>query len=226
MKVILSLALTLGFFSLTACNSGSTGDPYYVAWYDAFGRPCGYSMIDVHPGCNYYSNGSKILAWQDPFWSQWPRNGQPWMSPSGVWYDPNGYAINSDLNSAEISADVITQAAEQQNEIVRLAGKSLSQEYALSESISIRIAQSLDRWATLGQTRTRTEADIADFSQRLYGLRVEQIKTAMNRVLTERNLQPLEELNIDVAAYWGTSPEVSKMILKKWHQGELSRLTQ
>ena len=32
----------------------------------------------------------------------------------------------------------------------------------------------------------------------------------------------LEDVNADVAANWGTSPEVSKKILKNWYKQQLS----
>jgi len=222
MKSLLSLALVFGLFALTACNSGS-GDPYYASWYDAFGNPCGYGYNSAHPGCDYSQNGLKIQAWQDPFWMQWKRDGQYWMSPSGIWYDPSGFAINSVQNEPETSTDVITQAAEQRDQVVKLAGQSLSERYALSEDSGLRIAKSLDDWANLGRERARTEADVADFSKRLYGISAQSVQVAIDRATETRSLQPFEDLNVDVAAYWGTTPEVSKKILKKWYAGQLSQ---
>jgi hypothetical protein len=228
MKNSLKLALVLGLFAFSACNYTTTGttDPYYAAWYNVVGQPCSYSYAMPSPGCNYYAYGGKIMAWQDPFSYQWQRNGQYWMSPSGIWYDPSGYAINSDPSNNEASADVITQAANQADLIVKDAGKALAQQYALSEESGVHIAKSLQDWAVLGKDRTRTASDIADFSTRLYGVSAVKVGAALTQASATRSLKPLEELNVDVAAHWGTSPEVSKTILKKWYQNELSNFAQ
>lgn len=34
--------------------------------------------------------------------------------------------------------------------------------------------------------------------------------------------QPIEELNMDGAAHWATTPETSKQILKQWFKSEVA----
>lgn len=222
MKLSFQIAFSISLFSLVACNSYQ-GDPYYSAWFNVYREPCSSSYGAPHPGCNYFANGTKIMAWQDPYGYQW-QQGTYWTSPTGIWYDPSGYALNTAAQSEEPSTDVITQASEEHTEVVRIAGKSLSQEYALSEASGFQIAKSLQDWSSLGKRRARTEADVSDFSERLYGVKADKVELALARAEFSKNLQPIEELNLDVAAFWGTSPETSKVILKKWHQGELARI--
>jgi hypothetical protein len=222
MKTLLSIALIAGSFSLTACNTSTTaGDPYYSAWYNAYGVGCSANYGNPYPGCDYYQNGTKIQALQDPFWSQWKR-GEYWTSPTGIWYDPSGYALNSDPVVNEAPTDVISAASAQETQMVHIAAKNLSGQYALSESSSIQITRSLNDWATLGRDRARTEADVADFAERLYGVSATKVSQALDLATQTHSLKPLEDLNVDVAAYWNTSPEVSKIILKKWYGGQLS----
>ncbi|NDF16070.1 hypothetical protein EB061_12255, partial [bacterium] len=64
-------------------------------------------------------------------------------------------------------------------------------------------------------------ADVADFSRRLFGLDADRAGKVVERALRERSLREVEGLNVDVAAHWGTSPEVSREILRNWYRGLL-----
>ena len=65
--------------------------------------------------------------------------------------------------------------------------------------------------------------DVASTSKKLYGVSLDQAKVAIIEA-SKGNNQPLEEVNIDVAAHWGTTPETSKEILTKWYKQELTEL--
>src|SRR5579885_3429862 len=90
LSVVLAAAFALGAFS--SCNSttvvyqpapgpgggygggggggggygGGGGGPYYSAWYDVYGNYCGNTT--PMPGCNFYSDGTKIQDYQDPYY--------------------------------------------------------------------------------------------------------------------------------------------------------------
>ena len=238
------LILTLA--SLTACETvivqgGGGGvyvDPYRRAWYDVYGNQCtsyGYPMA----GCNFYADGSKITSNQDPYSSSrtlyfdyWTYTdsygfrrdftGYAWLSSTGILYDSYGNALN-EMEDASQSADIITAAAEQEDASSRAAGRTLSQKYALAESAGVSIAKTLQDWAVLGRDRARTQADVEDFSKRLYGVDLSRATRAVKEA-AGGNRQALTEVNIDVAAHWGTNPETSKQILSEWYREELSRL--
>ncbi len=216
---LLTLATLLG--SLSACNNATSNDPYQSAWFDIYGHGCSQNIPS--PGCNYYSNGMKIWMYQDPFY--YPgitfTNGF-WYSPTGIIYDSFGNALNAQGENAEISADVIAQSATLEKQVAITAGKSFAQKYALAEDKGILISQTLQSWAILAKDRARTDADVSEYAKRLYGVELSRAKNAMILAATTQNQQPLEDLNVDVAAHWGTTPEVSKQILKAWYQQELS----
>lgn len=240
-------AIILSAITLSACNGGggvSTGgggysDPYKKAWYDVYGTRCisnGYPMS----GCNFYADGTKIRANADPYYSSmtlyfdyWTYTdsygynrgyqGYAWLSGSGILYDDYGNALNEMDQENSQSADVISIAAEQQKQVSKNVGKVFAQKYALAEEAGISIAKTLQDWAVLGKDRARTDGDVADFSKRLYGVSVAQAKVAIVDAM-KGNQDSMNELNVDVAAHWGTSPETSKEILSKWYQEELSQL--
>jgi hypothetical protein len=236
---LLGLVIVAG--SLSACTTtvgvGGGSDPYYRAWYDVYGTYCnnGYPMS----GCNFYSDGSKITASEDPYYSNmtlyfdyWTYtdsygyrrnyNGYAWLSSTGILYDSYGNALN-EMDQEEVSSvDVLSLAAKKEKAVQKAVGKSLAQKYALNEDKGIMISKTLQDWAGLGKNRARTSEDMADFSKRLYGLDAQKTLGAFKSALATQSQKPIEELNVDVAAHWGTSPEVSKQILMSWYKDEVS----
>jgi hypothetical protein len=245
--IILSVSL------LTACDTteviytggggggggGGYYDPYRNAWYDVYGNQCisyGYPMS----GCNFYANGQKITASRDPYYSNltlyydyWTYtdsygfrrgyNGYAWLSSTGILYDGNGRALNEIDQDASDSVDVLAQASEKELMMAQQVGKTLSQKYALAEATGISIAKTLQDWAVLGRDRSRTDQDEAAFGKRLYGIEQGKATLAMKEAL-KGNTAALSDLNVDVAAHWGTSPETSKQILKSWYKEELAQI--
>ena len=231
---ILGLFVALG--SLSACSLAGH-DPFYQAWYDVYGNQCGNG--NPKAGCNFYSNGAKISSSQDPYAGQanytfdfWSYNdsygvhhtysGYAWMSPDGVLYDNNGNALNSEESANAPSADVIAQAAAEEKKVATEVGKVLAQKYALAEDQGIMISKTLQAWAVLGRDRARSDNDTADFTSRLYGVNADKAKSAITQALATQSQSPLDDLNVDVAAHWGTSPETSKQILKGWYKDEVA----
>lgn len=234
---LMGLALVVVTFS--ACNGSVTvqNDPYRQPWYDVYGNYCGKGNPTA--GCNFYANGSKIRMSQDPYYSNsitlyydfWTYtdsygyrrtfNGYAWLSSTGILYDENGNALN-EMEDTSVSADVIAQAAAQEQQVTKAVGKALAQKYALQEDKGIMISKTLQDWAKLGRSRARTDADISDFAARLYGIDATKAQNAIQKAVVSQSQQPIDELNVDVAAHWGTSPEVSKQILKSWYKDELA----
>lgn len=239
-------ALVMTALSLTACN-GTTGgysnggysDPYRRAWYDVYGTRCttnGYPMS----GCNFYADGSKIQSRQDPYYSSmtlyydyWSYtdsygyyrtyNGYAWLSSTGILYDQYGNALNDADSESSVSTDIIAAASKQEQEVTRQAGMQFAQKYALAESAGVTIAKTLQDWAVLGRDRARTDEDVAITSKKLYGVNLDKAKSAIIEA-SKGNQRGLEEVNIDVAAHWGTTPETSREILTGWYKAELAEL--
>ena len=236
-RILAVAAVAVTLFAGCSASVSLGNDPYHQAWYDVYGNYCGTGNPTA--GCNFYANGSKIRSTEDPFYRNgtnfyydfWTYTdsygyqrsylGNAWLSQSGILYDDYGNALN-ETGEQEVSADVIAQAAAKEKQVATAVGKALAQKYALAEDKGIMISKTLQDWAQLGRDRARTEADMADVSKRLYGIDGSKAKNAIQQALASQSQQPIEELNVDVAAHWGTSPEVSKQILKGWYKDEVA----
>ena len=231
------LTIVLGATLLAACNVVVYNDPYDRAWYDVYGNQCnsyGYPT----PGCNFYADGSKITASNDPYsynetlyWDYWSYTdsygyyrhytGYAWQSSDGIIYDDYGNALNEMDQSAGETPDVLAQAAQKEVKVATQVGQEFAQKYALSENTGITIAKTLQAWAVLGRDRSRTPDDVKAFAKRLYGIDANKAVDAMNASI-QGNQKGLLDLNADVAAHWGTTPETSSRILKSWYSDSLS----
>lgn len=246
LKFFSAAGLALSAMTITGCEVIYTGggggsghtDPYKRAWYDVYGNQClsyGYPMS----GCNFYADGTKIMASSDPYYSSmtlfydywtytdswgWRKSymGYAWLSSTGILYDEFGNALN-EVEDESQTADLIEQASKKEADLARSAGKGFAQKFALQEATGVNIAKTLQDWAVLGRKRARTESDVSDFSKRLYGVGLDQAKDAILNA-TKGDESKVTELNIDVAAHWGTSPETSKAILKQWYKDEMAAL--
>ena len=229
---ILALSISL---STAGCGGSVNNDPYYHAWYDVYGSYCytGYP----NAGCNYYNDtyyyysgnsyysSGYVLSYYDNYgyqnsygYTQY-YSGYGWHSSSGTFYDEYGYSLNEagQTEGRDLMADV---AVKEKAKIIE-AGKGLAAQHALSEVTGIEIATTLNSWATLGKNHGRTQADIADFSNRLFGISVEQVKPAL-AAAQQGDLNGLNSLNNDVATHWDTTPETSKEILMSWYKQEIA----
>jgi hypothetical protein len=235
------LSLSIVFGTLSACHSTTTivTDPYYHAWYNVYGSYCGNGYPTS--GCNFYANGSKITMSGDPyyhsgvtlyndFWTYTDSygyrrsySGFAWLSSTGILYDQSGNALN-ELEDDQAPMDLVSEVAAKEKTSREAVGRALAQKYALNEDTGVMISKTLQDWAKLGKDRSRTGADISDFSKRLYGVSADQAESAIEQSVLKGNSKAVEELNVDVAAHWGTSPEVSKQILKSWYKDEAAAL--
>lgn len=240
MKKILLLAMTT---VLVMTASGCRNEPVYrQPWYDVYGYVCGYDTPQA--GCNFYADGSKVFATEDPYYSDnnfvydsefgdWTYidsygyyvsyYGWAWLSPTGVLYDEYGYALNN--NEEQSGRDLIADAAAKEEATVAKAGKAFAQKYALSEATGVSIARTLNQMATLPKrlNRARTQADLADFTKRLYGVDLERAMAATTAAQAG-SADALRSMNADVAAHWGTQAETSEAILRGWYKDLASNL--
>lgn len=189
------LGVIFTILNLTACDStvvvgggtygGGNTDPYRRAWYDVYGQMCssyGYPTA----GCNFYADGSKITASQDPYYNlgstlyydYWTYTdsygfrrtylGYAWLSSTGILYDDFGNALN-EIENEESDANIIKARAKKEQRAVQTAAKNLAKNYGLSQVSGVKIAKTLQDWALIGRNRSRTANDVADVSKRLLG---------------------------------------------------------
>jgi hypothetical protein len=203
-------------------------------WYDVYGNLCGNGVPG--PGCDFYGDGNKIKDVQDPFYSNhnalsfsaWTYTdvygykqtyiGFAWQSPDGILYDDSGNALNT--MSESNGHDLLGDAAAVEDQIVNQAGRDLASRYALADEKGVQIARTLNEWAVLGKTRARTDEALASFTQKLYGVSVTEIQSALAQAQSGDRSAAVQ-VNSRVAVYWGTNPETSSAILKSWFADEL-----
>jgi hypothetical protein len=227
---------------VSACGGGGGGgggggyvDPGYQAWYDVYGYKCGYAP---GPGCNFYANGYKIIDVEDPYFSSYyslsygtvsyydsygyysTYSGWTWKSPNGIYYDYYGDALNDDSGAGrDFAADV----AQQEQNVVKSAGEFFAAKYSLDAATGVKVAKILHDYAELGKSRARTEADIADFSKRLYGQDLNKVKGALAEAMKGNKTQ-LNSVVEEAATNWSTTPETMKEILKVWYGKDAGQL--
>lgn len=216
-------------------GGGGTPDPGYGAWYDVYGYKCGYSPS---PGCNFYKNGLKIIDTEDPYFSSYyaleydtwyyldsygrasTYTGWAWQSNNGIIYDDWGDALNdADGKGRDFAADV----AQQEKNVVKSAGEFFAAKYQLDAETGMKVARILNDYATIGKQRARTEKDIADFTQRLYGVDFNKVKGALTEAM-KGDKGPMDALVDEAATNWSTSPETMKEILKTWYGNQADGL--
>lgn len=240
MKKLTGALLLSAMAMLTACNTtnnynggstyysgGGTVDPAYYGWYNVYGSECG----TLKPGCNYWSDGLKIVDVEDPYYSGpyvWNNYydyyyGQyVWESPSGLIYDQYGNCLNR-ANGGNIQRDLVTIVSNEEAKTIEKAAAGFAKKYSLSAEVSMKVARSFNDWAKLGFKRGskgRTDADLADFTKRLYGVDIKKVGTA----ILSASLGDSSSLNStvsEVASNWNTSPETMKEILKDFHGKQL-----
>jgi hypothetical protein len=223
--------LTLGILGLAMIGLNGC-DAVSQAWYDVYGSECG---SNPRPGCNFYSNGDKISYEEDSYYGSldliygryvytdsygYSQTYYGWVrsSPDGILYDEYGYALNSNESHGR---DVVTNAAAARKAVVRGAAQRLQAKYGLSANTSMNIATSLNDWAMIGKTRKRTDADVAAFTKRLYGLKVSELNAAMSAHAAGNDSLANQAIS-KAAKNWSTSPDTMKRILKDWYKQQIN----
>lgn len=228
-KLLLPVALIgLAMTSMVGCGGGGgvVVDTYYAGWYDVYGARCG----SLGPGCNYYANGLKIIDIEDPYFSSsyllefgiWDYFdtygfaatyvGWAWLSPTNVLYDDFGNALNEEKSEGR---NVVGDVAAKELKVINAAAKDVSAKFGLSQASGQSVAKLLNSWAVIGKDRARTDADVASFTQRLYGINVDTIKVALSDA-QKGDMSGLENAASEIADRWGTTPEMVKEMQQNW----------
>lgn len=226
----LTLLSVLFLFTTSGCKVGSSR-----VWYNVYGNEC--HTGGPRPGCNFYRDGSKVVDEEDPYYdtdyhldyyygygyydsynNYHSFYGWGWVSPNGILYNEYGRALNED--NGEEGFDIISDAAEEETNLVTNVGKSFAKANSLSEATGIRIAKTLNDWAKIEKSRSRTLSDVDDFTKRLLGVKSKDLSKALAEA-EKGDFTELNDVNDRIAKSWGTKPSVSKKVLKNWYQDEL-----
>jgi hypothetical protein len=215
-------------------TGGGTVDINVNAWFDVFGNGCATATSGPRPGCNYYWYSGqlvKIMDVEDPYFDAYYYNlvydyytyslngvvyeftGWAWISQTGIIYDEYGNALNQRQGRGR---DIVGDVANVEIDFITEAGKEFAARYSLSEEKGIQVAHSLNEWAKLGKERAKTDADLAEFSTKLYGIDYVKVKAALEEAI-KGNESAMKETVAEAAKSWGTSEENMKGVLKAWY---------
>jgi hypothetical protein len=112
-----------------------------------------------------------------------------------------------------VSRDMITNAALAEEAVLEAQARHYAEHFALSEEQGFKIARALRDFQAL---ETRTDADLAEFAKRLYGVSPRKIIAAMGKAQAGDNRE-LNQLTIEAAGNFKTKPENMKRIVKSLH---------
>jgi len=110
---------------------------------------------------------------------------------------------------------VVADVAIQQEEAVNQAAEGLVARYSLSREKAVQVARTLQDWNSLSG-RARTEADYAEFAERLYGMKFDALQSAVVSAY-EGDSTGLHNAVAQVAQNWGTSEESMREVFRSWY---------
>ncbi|MFZ4714302.1 MAG: hypothetical protein ACOYL6_11335 [Bacteriovoracaceae bacterium] len=209
-------------------SGGNTGGGYgYSGWYNVYGSQCG----SLKAGCNFWSDGLKIVDYEDPYYGgnytwnyyyDYYYGSYVWQSPSGLIYNEWGDCLNN-AKAPKLRRDLITVISDSEAKLIESAASTFGKQYSLSSDVARKVARSFNDYAKLGFLRGnkgRTAADVADFTKRLYGVDLKKVSSALMSASLGDNSELNSTINV-VAGNWKTSPETMREILNSFHGKQL-----
>ena len=128
-----------------------------------------------------------------------------------IWYS---------LEGEDSGRDLITQLEKADEARIEAAGRRISEEFALSDDAGLRMARVIRDFQM--NTTHRTEADLADFGARLYGVSPHALLSAVAQA-QQGEPDSLNRLIDETAARFQTTPQNLRHVIQVLH-GEISYL--
>lgn len=125
------------------------------------------------------------------------------------------YCPQYDLSSDDpaLSRDITTSMAMSEEDRIRHNGEELAARFSLSLDKGTQLARTLN---DAGKLQIRSEEDVADFAQRLYGLNPNQVLSAGHKAIAGDNSE-LNALVTQAARNFDTSPQNMRRIIMTLH---------
>ncbi len=131
--------------------------------------------------------------------------------PRTQWFCLGGREYSYD--STQHSRDILGSIAEDEESRLAEDAARIAERFALSEEQGLRIARITSDYQNL---QNRSDRDLADFSQRLYGVDPREIADAVAQAQLG-NRQEMNNLVDRAALHFGTDPETMKGIARELH---------
>lgn len=123
------------------------------------------------------------------------------------------YYSNSDGEVKGMSSDVVADAGEKEEKFLNASAEFYANEFSLSKEKGLKLAKTLKDFKA---TTSRTEADLADFAERLYGINPSKMVSAVSEAQTGDS-SALNEVVNEAAEKFGTDADNMKDIVKFLH---------
>lgn len=120
---------------------------------------------------------------------------------------------DADGSLESVSRDVITDLARKEEQVLQGQARHYAEKFSLSEEQGLKIAKTVHDYNAL---QTRSDRDVADFAERLYGVNPGQIVAAAGKAQAGDNSQ-LNGLVAEAAKNFNTTPENMKSVVKTLH---------
>jgi hypothetical protein len=127
-------------------------------------------------------------------------------------YVCNTYYYNGD-GTTDTSRDIITNIAQVEQQKLEAQGKHFADKFSLSLDQGIKIAKTISDFNTI---QNRSDSDVADFSNRLYGVNPTDIVSAVGKAQAGDNSQLNSVVN-EAAKNFNTTSDNMKNIVKTLH---------
>lgn len=124
----------------------------------------------------------------------------------------------TDGSVESVSRDLITDIAQAEEIVLNSQGRHYSDKFELSAEQGLKIARTI---RDFNQVQKRTDADLADFAQRLYGVEPSRIVSAVGRAQAGEPAS-LDSLVNEAAQRFETTPGNMKRIVRELHGKLLS----
>jgi hypothetical protein len=128
------------------------------------------------------------------------------------YYYCSTYYYNGD-GTTDTSRDMITDIAQAEQQMLSNQAKHYATKFSLSEEQGMKIAKTINDFNTV---QSRSDKDVAEFAQRLYGVNPSKIVSAVGAAQAGDNAQ-LNDVVAEAAKNFNTTSDNMKQIVKNLH---------
>ncbi len=129
------------------------------------------------------------------------------------YYNVAGEKVSSEL-------DIVAEVSDIESFKLERMAQRYAEKFELSQDQALKVAKNVNDFNAL---EDRSEQDIADFAQRLYGVNPTEVVSAVGKAQVGEN-DELEALIDSAAKNFNTSRENTKALIKELHSAELNDL--
>ncbi len=135
-----------------------------------------------------------------------------WETPAQQAYVCDFHAASED-GTIETSRDILTQIAEAEQKALNQDARYYASKFNLTEKRGMKLAKTIRDFHAI---QSRSDRDVADFAERLYGVNPSKIATAVGLAQVGEN-EELNSLVAEAAQNFETTPATMKQIIQTLH---------